>query len=348
MLRTSVALALLLAAFSVDADEARTKAINDATVLVDQGKVDQAIAALQKLVADDPKDEIAAYELGLAYAAKGDNTNCRTTLEPLVETKTAYHTLILGMLGNCLDQMGESEKAIVIYRRGLADAPDDSGLLFNLAITLAQNGKTADGRELLKHDIEKNPAHASAHLILGQIFEDQGFYVPATFCYLHFLALEPSSKRSPKAAGHLSKLLGRGYEKTKEGANITIDSSARKEEGDYTSMQLMIATARAASEIDEKKQTDLEKAQGQVSSLIAMFVESAEKERDDFTSRVQTPFFTSMSKAKVVDTFAAIALSPLELPGTQEWAKAHDKEISAYFDWIAPQLQRPTVLLPKK
>lgn len=348
MLRISVALALLLAAFSVAADEARTKAIHDATVLVDQGKVDQAISALKKLVANDAKDETATYELGLAYAAKGDNANCRTTLEPLAETKTTNSTHILGMLGNCLDQMGDTEKAIAVYRRGLADAPDDSGLLFNLAITLIQKNKIDEGRELLKHDIEKNPTHASAHLVLGQMFEEQGFYVPATFSFLHFLALEPGSKRSATAAGHLSKLLDRGYEKTKEGANITIDPSARKEEGDYTSMQLMIATARAASEIDEKKQTDIEKGQRQVSSLITMFVESAEKERNDFTSRVQTPFFTSMSKANVVDAFAAIALSPLELPGTLEWWKAHDKEISAYFDWIGPQLQRPAVILPGK
>jgi tetratricopeptide (TPR) repeat protein len=351
MLRTSIALALLLAAFSSVADETRetrAKAIHDATVLVDQGKVDEAIAALKKLVADEPADTTAAYELGLAYAAKGDNVNCRATLEPLAETKSAHHAELLGMLGNCLDQMGESDKAIAVYRRGLEDAPDEQGLLFNLAVTLLQHDKTDEGRELLKHDIEKNPAHTSAHLILGQVFEAQGFNVPATFSYLHFLALEPASKRSATGAGHLSELLGIGYQKTKKGANITIDTSARKEEGDYTSMQMMMAIARSASDIDKKKQSEFEKLQGQVASIIAMFVESADKEHDDFTSRVQTPFFASMSKANVVDTFAGIAISTLKLPGTVEWAKGHDKEISAYLDWIRPQLQRHTVTLPPK
>src|SRR5260221_7656260 len=150
------------------------------------------------------------------------------------------------MLGNCLDQLGESEKAIAAYRHSLAIAPDDSGSLFNLAITLIQHGKTDEGRELLKHDIEKNPLHASAHLVLGQVFEGQGFHVPAIFSYLHFLALEPASKRSTMAAGHLAKLLTLGYEKTKEGANITVDTNARKEEGDYSAMQMMIAIARGA------------------------------------------------------------------------------------------------------
>src|SRR4051812_32149954 len=161
MLRTSFALVLLLTAFSSVAEETRTKAIHDATVLVDEGKVDQAIAALKKLVADDPNDVLAAYELGLAYAAKGDSANCRATLEPLAETKSGIRAQALGMLGSCLDQMGESDKAIAVYRRGLKDAPDDSGLLFNLAVTLVRHGKGDEGRELLKHDIEKNPMHAS-------------------------------------------------------------------------------------------------------------------------------------------------------------------------------------------
>src|SRR3989442_190008 len=61
---------------------AHAAAIHDATVLVDAGKFDEGIAAL-KILAADPKDEMAVYELGLAYAAKGDNRLCMTTLEPL-------------------------------------------------------------------------------------------------------------------------------------------------------------------------------------------------------------------------------------------------------------------------
>ena len=142
MLRTSVVLALLLAAFSAAADDARTKAIQDATVLVDQGKLDEAIAALTKLSAAEPADALAAYELALAYAAKGDNANCRKTLEPLVEMKSAHHTNILGMLGNCLDQLGETDKAIASLRALLALVPDsiDDGLL------LAETQTAADRR----------------------------------------------------------------------------------------------------------------------------------------------------------------------------------------------------------
>ena len=348
MRRTSVALALLLTALSTFADQARDKAIHDATVLVDQGKVDQAIGALTKLVADDPADATAVYELGLAYAAKGDNARCRATLEPIEETKSANRALVLGMLGNCLDQLGESEKAIAVYRRGLETAPDDSGLLFNLAITLIQHGKADEGRELLKRDVEKNPLHKSAHLVLGQVFEGQGFNVPATFSYLHFLAIEPASKRSGLAAEHLSKLLDNGFQKTKEGANLTFDPNARKEEGDYGAMQLMMVLSRAAA--TDKKLTEFELMRGQIAKVIAMLLEMSDTDQhDDFTARVQVPFFASMKKANVTDAFAGIAISPLNLPGTEKWVKTHGKEISAYYDWLQlPAVTRPAIVLPPK
>ncbi len=347
-LAIAIAIALALPAF---ADETRDKAIHDATVLVDEGKVDEAIAALKKLVAEEPADTLAIYELGLAYASKGDNVNCRATLEPIADAKGANRTKILGMLGNCLDQTGERTKAIEVYRRGLKTDPDDSGLLFNLAIALIQSGKADDGRELLKHDIEKNPSHASAHLVLGQVFEAQGFYVPATLSFLHFLALEPVSPRANVAATHVMKLLNRGVDKTGKGGNIniTLDSKERKEEGDYSGMQMTMALLAGAAGLEDKdtkkKPTEFEAALGQISGTLAVFSEG-ERGRD-FTARVQHPFFDALAKEKLTEVFAGIALGTLKLQGDHEWAGAHYKEISRYFDWIGPQLARPGVQLKK-
>ena len=61
--------------------------IHEGTALVDEGKLDEAIAKFQQILADDPADTTATYELGLAYAAKGDSKKCRTTLEPVGAAK---------------------------------------------------------------------------------------------------------------------------------------------------------------------------------------------------------------------------------------------------------------------
>ncbi len=177
--------------------------------------------------------------------------------------------------------------------------------------------------------------------MLGQVFEAQGFYVPATLSFLHFLALEPASERSKIAATHLLKLLNRGVEKTKKGTNITINPAERKDEGDYSGMQMFMGIFAAGAGLEDektkKKPTEMEAAVAQVSGVLGLFVEG--KEGTDFTARVQRPFFAAMSEKKLTDVFIGIALGTLKLKGDHEWGVAHDKEISSYFDWIGPQLQ---------
>src|SRR5205814_10007411 len=82
---TMNALFLLLLLTAQQPDDV-TRRIGEATLLIDSGKVDQAIAALQPIGAEHPDNETPTYELGLAYSAKGDAENCRKILEPLADT----------------------------------------------------------------------------------------------------------------------------------------------------------------------------------------------------------------------------------------------------------------------
>src|SRR5438045_7875130 len=122
-------LALLLAVQQPD-DVAQK--IDDAAHLVDAGKFGQAIAALKKIVAENPKNVTAKYELALAYAAKGDHARCRKTVEPLAAAEGRAQVDALVLLGNCLGGMGEHERALATYRKGLKLAPNDAQLLYNL------------------------------------------------------------------------------------------------------------------------------------------------------------------------------------------------------------------------
>ena len=327
-------LALLFAAQQPD-DVAQK--IDAATQLVDAGKIDEGIAALTKIVSDHPESETAKYELALAYMGKGDAESCRRVAEPLAETATENRLRVISVLGNCLDDLGQHDKAIAAYRRGLALAPTDWGLNFNLAVTLARQGKIDEARELLKTDTRANPWHSSGHLVLATIFEQQNFRIPAVMSYLHFLALE-QSPRASNAAARLQRLLNLGVEKTKEGANVVIDTEARKEEGDYGPLATGLAIVSAGRFITEKeKLSEFEKTRDQIASVIALFLEQTEG-HDDYTAAVQRPFFAAMQKEKLIDTFAAIAAVPLKLDGT-----AAPADLQRYQQWIAPQQRRPAV-----
>jgi tetratricopeptide (TPR) repeat protein len=317
--------------------------INAAAQLVDSGKAGEAVTALKAIVAAHPDNWTAQYELALAHSANGDPENCRKILEPLSETGTDMQKAdALGMLGNCLDDLGQREKAIAAYRRGLKLNANDSHLAYNLALTLSQLEKFDEARELLKTGTRADHGHASGYLLLARIFEVQGFRVPAVFTYLHFLALE-ASPRAKDAAAHLQALLNAGVEKTGKGVNLNIDPKSRKEEGDYGPMEMSLALAAGAMLTEEKKPlSDFDKAREQVALVVAMFTEQA-GDHDDYTAAIHRPFFAAMQTAKLTDTFAALAVAPLGLSGTEQWMKAHAADVQRYDKWIAPQQARPAV-----
>src|SRR5690242_3777931 len=112
------ALLIALLLFAQPPDDVAQR-INAATALVDAGRLDDGIAALKQIVADHPESETAKYELALAYMGKGDAEHCRAVLEPMADTATEHRLRVLSVLGSCLDELGQSDKAIEIYRRGL-------------------------------------------------------------------------------------------------------------------------------------------------------------------------------------------------------------------------------------
>jgi tetratricopeptide (TPR) repeat protein len=312
--------------------------VREAISLIDSRRFDEAITKLNAVLAREPENEVARYELGLAYAGKGNNEQCLATLQPVAQKAGQLQAGALAMMGNCYDGLGQRDKAVEAYRLGLKISPDESALLYNLAVTLGQTGKLDEALPLVKNNVRKNPWHISSHALLAEIFELQGFRVPAAFSFLRFLALEPTSPRSADAAKRLRGLMSLGVETTKKGANITIDPNSRKEEGDFTSMELMLAMVAASETLEKKRgQSEFERAQGSLVTAIRIFLESREKEQTDFTSTVQGPFFNALDQEKLLETFAGLALSSLQLRGTEPWMKKNAKEIERYRAWVAPQ-----------
>jgi len=321
--------------------------IRAAIDLVDQGRIDEGIAILKTVVASDPANTKAQYELGLAYAKKGDNASCIATLQPVADKEGSEQLIAMTNLASCLDSAGQPDKAIAMYQRALKLEPDDSSVLFNLAVTLAGQNKFNEARELLKRDTEKHPSHASGQLLLGYIFKAQRYNVPALFAYLHFLALEPASKRSPQAIAAVWQLLNFGVEKKDEkNTNITFDVSAPKDEGDYGSVALMMAMSSALREGEKnKKLTQMEKVQSQIATLISVFAGKEDNHHTDYTARVQRPFFTEMQEKKLIEPFVWHAFAVAKVDGSREWQEKHPADLERWVEWITPQLDKPHLML---
>jgi tetratricopeptide (TPR) repeat protein len=319
-------LALLLA-LPLAADTAAR--IREANALSDQGKYDEALAIYKAILADEPSNAEAAYEIGLTYATKGDWAGCRGWLEPRVREKGRLQSAMYAILGNCLDGAGEADRAIAAYRSGLQVNPNDYQLLYNLAVSLSARNKYDEARELLKRETRIRPDHASAHLALAQIFAAQHYRTAAVASYLRFLSIEPQGERAKAAATAMLGLLNLGVEKKDaKNINVTVDPDAPQGEGDYRALEMALAMASAVNLKDEGEKSQFERTSEQIASVAKMIVEM--QVENNYTADVNRRFLSQLYEKELIDAFAAVSILSLNLPGQAEWLKAHGKEVQAY------------------
>lgn len=137
---------VIAVAWATTQEDGAGRADGDAGVLLDRaladhvaGRIDEARDGYEAVVAVDPDNSYALYNLGLIAQTEGD-----------------------------------SDAAEDFYRRCLAIEPDFEAALFNLAIIRAQQGDTDEAISLYKRTIDVNGKAAGAHLNLGFLYLELG------------------------------------------------------------------------------------------------------------------------------------------------------------------------------
>lgn len=223
---------------------------------------------------------------------------------------------------------------------------------------LERTGGPDEARALAKQYVSTNPDHASGHLLVGRIFETQGFRVPALFTYMRFLALEPSSPRSAEVATRLQNLMIiTGMRKTMEGRVKVTPPQSRKEEGDFARMEfnLWFVSERISRGLllDTKGASEFAKAVYALSEVIQSDVmdqrsKEARNAPPNFTTTVQRPFFSALEKRNLVGAYAGLALSALNLTGTEAWMQKNARQVDRYRSWLQSQAAKPKAAQRRK
>jgi tetratricopeptide (TPR) repeat protein len=309
--------------------------IAEGVALHDAGKYDQAITKYREVLAAEPGNGLARYELAYSLYAKGEYAECATLLQPLADLPGKAQAGVLASLGNCLDSGGHPDQAIATYRKGLAISPDDPSFLYNLAIALSGKGEWDEARELLKKNATLRPSHTSGRYALARTFEQQNFRAAALLEYLRFLTLEPATPRAKEAAGRIVALLHRGVSSTGgNNINITIDPNSPKEEGDFSGWEMMISmTGGLRFTKEQRRKSEFDKTQAELSSALTMLLETRADLGTNYTNSQNIPFFVALQEQKLLDPFTGAVLLPLNLKGGEAWAKKNAAALLKYRAW---------------
>lgn len=110
-----------------------------AAALQGQGKLRQAAAVYQQILAQDPNPAVVHHQLGSVYFKLGEYPRAVESFKAALKLNPRADVSVLA-LARTYGEMGKLEDAIVGYERALALSPDDPATLNNLAVIQMKAG----------------------------------------------------------------------------------------------------------------------------------------------------------------------------------------------------------------
>lgn len=321
----------------VPSNENQERLIREGVVLHDHKDYDGAIRKYEEALKENPDNVEALYEMGFSYSSKGDYRKSLETAYRGARYKSQLLPDFYMQIGNRLDDLGDSKKAIEIYKAGIKISPDAAMLYYNLAVTYIRIGKPEDARKSIKRSLSINPTYASSHLFLGELYYKGGYKTPALLATSHFLVLEPNSERSLSAYKVVLKLLQGGVSAGDKPGDtiITLDFSAKKDEGDFDAIDLAMGLTKAGDSLEENKgKTKAQLAVEQLDTYLAILSELDQKEnKSKFVWQYYVPYFSEMKKRNYVEPFYYYISRSSNDPEVQKWLDGNFRKVNEFLSW---------------
>ena len=322
---------------SIPISESQKRLMDEGIALHDRGDFDGAIAKYEEVLKQNPNSDWAYYEMAFAYQMKGDFKKSLEIAYKGAQYKSDKVAGFYMLIGNDLDDLGESKKAVEAYRAAIKIEPHNHLIYYNLALTYSRLGDLDEAKKNLKQAVFLNPDHASSHVVLAQVFRKTNFTTPALFAAMRFLVIEPSSRRSPGAYKIFSEILRGGATagKNPNEINIALNLGGSKEEGDFGFLELTLGLGAAMMSSEKSKgKSEGQLLVEQLNTLLAIVSEADPKDdKGKFTWKYYIPYFAELKKKNYVEPFAYYISQGSNLKGVNEWLQANPAKVNEFLSW---------------
>lgn len=152
------------------------KTLNSAIEIMDDGKPDVAADILKELYRMYPDSYSIPYELALAYMWNGDFDSVVSVVSPL-ENHPDCLPEVFSLLGSAYDELGDYQKALDTYDRGLTRFPESGHLCVEKGIVWLRKNDVAKALDNFEHGISVDPGYAPNYYRAATIYADSGIPV---------------------------------------------------------------------------------------------------------------------------------------------------------------------------
>lgn len=164
-----------------------------AVELLQSGDYASALPLLESVLAADPDDTVALYNLGMAYSDKGRLDEAKRHLEKLLRLDPSNANAVVA-LGVAQARSGDRKPAEETLRRGLALEEANGYAHRNLGALVANRGELAEAETHLRRAVELLPQDQQSVAGLAQCLQQLGKAEEADALYERGIALAPDSE----------------------------------------------------------------------------------------------------------------------------------------------------------
>ena len=188
-------------------DEGSRSSSNLATFYLDEGQYDRAIEIYNRVLAKDPGDLTALYNLGYAYKGLGAHAKAAVCFEHLLRDRPDYTEARL-VLSDCYVSLGRVQDALALLKSREVESRSDPAFQNHLGTVLASAGRLDDAAAAFELAIALRPDEASPYLNLARVLLARGDRAGAG------AALRRAQKAAPRDARITARLkeIGDGRE----------------------------------------------------------------------------------------------------------------------------------------
>jgi tetratricopeptide (TPR) repeat protein len=165
--------------------------INAAMALSQQGKLDEAIAAYESILAQTPGIPLVHYNLGSAYKKKGDVPKAEAEMRRSFELDPLFVDGYVG-LATVLAETGKRDEAIEIIRQGAAANERSGRLQYALGVLAEGKGDAATAKQAFLKAEELDPQNVETQYHLATVALNMNDRVEAIARLEKFVATAPA------------------------------------------------------------------------------------------------------------------------------------------------------------
>jgi predicted O-linked N-acetylglucosamine transferase (SPINDLY family) len=181
--------------------------IDSVIALYSNGKIQEALDAVETLTQDYPKEPLLYNISGVCYKAIGQLDAAVKSFEKALALKPDY-TEVNYNLGLTFQELGQLDAAVKCYEKAIAVNPDHAEAHNNLGVTLKELGQLDAAVKNYEKAIAIKPDYTEAHSNLGNALKELGQLDAAVKCYEKALAINPDYVEAHNNLGVTLKDLG--------------------------------------------------------------------------------------------------------------------------------------------